>query len=255
MIFYTRDYRYFSAKPGNTALFALLCVLPVALIFILFYSPISHAMSLWSGNIVSSVTNQTVEIMSKDFLPGLGGVHYLSMPGTVPTFTHALVSGIICLVAIMVVSQAQLNYRPFMIYLCIALYVQLFSSIFFIFWPDLFPYLLSDYSQLYMIQMAALLIILPTIFGMALALMRMSVIARVVAVLVQVSVLLIYNLFRYIVYLVFLYYCTSLYMAMLFFSLGVLFDFIQAVSIYGFAARHVSEQYGSRDRRSKWAWS
>lgn len=255
VIFYARDYRHFTATAKNTVLFLALCVLPIVIAFIFLYSPITKAMCLWVDKIVSAITGQTIELMSTPFLPGMGGVFYISLQGSLPTFTHAVIAGIIALVAIIIVSQAGPNSRPLMIYICMALYVLLASCLFFIFWPESFPYTLTDYSQLYMVQFAAMLIILPAIFGVALSLMRSSTFARVAVVFVQIAVQFLYNLLRYVTYIVFLYYCSSLYMATMFFTLGVLFDFIQMVMVYSFFAKKVSEQYGSLEGRSKWAWS
>ncbi|MDO5112129.1 MAG: hypothetical protein Q4E65_07475 [Clostridia bacterium] len=255
MIFYARDYRHFTATVGNTSVFALLCVLPVVLVFVLFYSPITRALCVWAGNIVASVTGESVSMLSTPFLPHLGGVFYLALPGSLPSYTHALIAGLLTVVAIPIVSQARRNSRPLMIYCCMGLYVLLISCLFFLFFPEHFPYTLSTYSQLYMVQAAALWIILPALFGVALALMRANIVARLVAILVQVAVMMLYNAVRYVVYLCFLYFCSSLYMATLFFTFGVLFDFIHMVTLYAFFAKKVSEQYNSPEGRSQWAWS
>lgn len=255
IIFYARDYRHFRATAGNTSLFLLLCVLPILLLFVLFYSPITQALCMWAGNIVAQITGETVSVASTSFLPHCGGVFYLSLPGTLPSYTHTLIAGIITVFLIPIVSQAKRDARPLMIYLCMGLYVLFFSCLFFLFWPNRFPYSLSVYSQLYMVQAAALWIILPTLFGVALALMRASFISRLIALLVQVTMMQLYNAVRYVVYLCFLYFCTSLYMATLFFTFGVLFDFIHMVMIYGMFAKKVSEQYNSAEGRSWWAWS
>ena len=245
VIFYARDYRHFSGKVHEIVLFLLLCVLPVTLFFTLLYAPITRAICLWAGNIVAAITNQPVEILSSSFLPGLGGVHFLSLPSRNPSFTHALVMGVAALVAIIVFSQVNRNSRPLMIYICMGLYVQLASCLFFLFWPEAFPYTLGDYSELYMIQTASLWILLPTLFGIALSLLRTGIVARVVAILAQVGIMMLYDIVRYVVYLSALFFCTNLYMATLYFTFGVLFDFIQMVTVYAFYAKKVSESYCS----------
>ena len=253
-ITYSRDYRHFSTSVGPLVLYLLLCTLPIVLVFVLLYSPLTRAMCLWSGNIVAQITGETVQISSVAFLPGLGDVHFLSLLGSLPSFSHALIAGIITLLAIPIVSQVKTNYRPLMIFLVMGLYVLLCSCVFFVFWPERFPYTLADYSQLYMLQMAALFIILPLLFGVALSLTRARFIPHMTAVVVQLALEAGYNLLRYVVYLVFLRYCSSLYMATLFFTFGVLFDFIQMVTVYSVFAKKLSEQYGSLEGRAGWAW-
>lgn len=254
VIFYARDYRHFAANTKNTVLFLVFCVLPVTLAFIFFYSPLTRAVSLWTGKVIMQVTGDAVEILSSPFLPGLGSVYYVSLIGTIPSYTHALIACILTIIAIPIASQAKTNARSFMIYVCMGLYVQLISCLFFLFWPELFPYTLSEYSELYMLQAASLWIIIPTLLGLALALMRASILHRVLAILIQVGTMLIFSTVRYVVYLCFLNFCSSLYMATLFFSFGVLFDFIQMVMIYSFLAKRISEQYDSLKGRSQWAW-
>ena len=253
-IFYARDYRHFSAYPSRILLFCALLVVPVVLVFLLFYSPLTHAMALWSGKVISQVTGETAELLSCPFIPGLGGVYYIGIPGHAPSFTHALLAGITSIAGLIIISQVKPDSRPLMLYISIALCVQLCSCLFFIIWPDRFPYDLRDYSQLYMIQTVALLIILPAILGLSLALLRISAVVRALSLLAQVFIQLLYGLTRYVVYMAILYYCSYLYMAALFFSLGVLFDFIQMVTIYGFVARKASEFYNSAEGKRRWAW-
>lgn len=254
-IFYAREYRHFQIATRSSVLYLLLCVLPLVLLVVLFYDPITLKICNWTGKILSGATGQEYEILEASFLPKLGNVHYVSIAGSLPSFSQALITGILTLAAIIICSQISHNVRSLMIYICMGLYVLLASCVFFVFWPDQFPYQLADYSELYMVQQVALWIIIPSLFGLAVSLVQTGAWPRILSLVCMALYSGLYGIVRYAVYLSMLIAFTSLYMATLFFTFGVLFDFIQMVAVYAIFAKNVSERYNSVRGKAKWLWS
>ncbi|MEG1524642.1 MAG: hypothetical protein RRZ24_00990 [Clostridia bacterium] len=254
-IFYAREYRHFKLATKSSLLFLIACVIPFVTLSVLFYSPITHGVSLWSGKILAAITGQDIVLSSFSFLPNLGNVYYVAFPSQQPGFTHALICGIVMLFAIILLSQSNRNGRALMIYICMGLYVQLISCVFFIFWPEYFPYELTDYSQLYMLQQTSLWIIIPALFGIASSLVQTSFLSKFIAFFSLIVCVLLYGTLRYVVNLYLIYVLSTLYMATFFFTFGVLFDFIQMVAIYAIFIKSTSECYSTLRGKAQWQWS
>jgi len=254
-MYYPREYRHFPWMRKRLWLYLLLCVLPVTLVFVVFYSDITMVLCGWAQNVVSGATGQEVKILGGGFLPWFGDVHYLELQGAQPTTTHAVASAIVCFAALLIFSQIDNSSRPFIIYLCMGLFVQLISSLFFVFIPQLFPYTLEDYSLLYMTQQVSLWIVITVICGISTALLSPTGVGKYVAFFITVIYLFVFGCVRYVVYLMVLYYCSLIYMATLFFTFGCLFDFLQLVAIYAIFAKHMSTLMSTGRRRAEWLWS
>lgn len=254
-IFYPREYRHFSKMKRSTWFYLLLCVLPVTSIFFVLYSPISKMLCTWAGNMIALVGGQTLMRSTYEFLPWFGNLYYLVLEGPMPTYTHALISTIVCVVALVVLSQVEGSARALMIYLCMGLFVHLISSVFFLFFSAYFPYTHTDYSELYMKQQVAIWIMISFVSGVATALINSSGIAKWITFLSTVAYIFIFGCIRYVVYLLIVLYCSLMYMATLFFTFGVLFDFLQLVAIYSIFVKYMSTKMNTGRRRSEWLWS
>lgn len=254
-IYYTRDYRHFSVDAKETVVFLFCCVLPVTLVMLFSYPRLTKIITEWSGHILSNVLGVEITAASKPFFPHFNWVAFLELEGHAPSRTHVIFALIITVILLIIIGQVQGRSRPVLIYTCMGLYVLLFSCVFFLFWPDRFPYVITQYSEMYMLQFASLCVVLPTLFGIALSLLKSQFLLRLVALIAECAVLFLLNAVRYVVYIYFLYKCSFLYMATIYFTFGVLFDFIQMVFLFSFVTKRISESYNSADWRAKWDWS
>lgn len=91
--------------------------------------------------------------------------------------------------------------------------------------------------------------------GFAISLIYSPLFAKLVALLATLAYSFVYGVVRYVIYLVILHYFSSLYMATLFFTLGVVFDFLQMVFVYILYVRYASRAFGSQKEGSLWKWS
>ncbi|MDO4477458.1 MAG: hypothetical protein Q4B73_00285 [Lachnospiraceae bacterium] len=253
-IYYIREYRHFKVSFVETVVFMLLCVLPVGIVTTLFYAPASAAACGWLTPSLERVLGTPIETIGYNFIPGLGQVSALSLDGCLPTRLHAVIVLCVALLVLIITRIVRRVLNPVLIYMNMALAVLVASCIFFIFWPEYFPYTLSDFSALYMIQQASLNILLPVLLGVALALLPACFGLKYLMVLACVASNYIMMVARYAGFLVVLAKFSSLYMASLYFSLGVLFDFIRTVMFFTFAAKRVSEKMQTPEGREQWHW-
>lgn len=252
---YTREYRHMPHPSVLNYAFAAYTSLPVVLLYVIFYSDITLALSKWAGRILASVTGQEVSVTSKAYFPGFGDIYFTDMQGRMPSFTYALAAALIAVVLIIIFSQGNYNSRPLMIYLCMGLYVFFISSLFFVFFPEHFPYTLTQYSELYMKQQVALWITISLLGGISIGLLCEKGIHKFIAFFTMAVMSFLYGCVRYVIYLYLLHAVSSILMATLFFTFGVLFDFLQLIAIFSIYIKGYSHRLSQRKRGANWLWS
>lgn len=253
-IFYSREYRHLQKPSARSLIFLCLCVLPVCCVFLFLYPEITSILSDWGAAILRATTGTTVTVETVLFIPWVGDVSYISLEGTTPTFTSSLINAVASLLFILIASQTNRSNRPLMIYLCMGLFVHLVSSLFFIFFPEYFPYSLVDYSKLYILQQIGTWLTIALISGAATDLILSKGGYKYAAFFITVLYSFIFGCVRYVVYLFILYKFSLLYMAMLFFIFGVLYDFLGMIAIYALYVRSVSDLMSSKSGREAWRW-
>ena len=253
-IFYTREYRHMKNTPLTMIVELIFTIVPFLVILRVCYSRFSLWLSEVTKEILSSIFHVNAEIAQNDALAAFDPVFYVNLPGRKPRFTMSIVMLVVVLFLLIVVLQVFDKYKSFMIYMGIFLGILLMSDIYFIFWGDKFPYTLGTYASMYMLQQV--------IMWFAIALV--SVVALSVLPGIHGSVLiafwsimlysLIYGSVRYIVFIVFLYWATNVFMAPLFFMCGVFLDFMYVVAIYAIYARRISRKFSKREEMNVWEW-
>jgi hypothetical protein len=255
-IFFTRDYRHLPKPQLTMWLFVLLFIIPVIVVLLLFYPQISQAVSAWTANVITGSTGVPASVTSREFIPMIGPVYMVDIVGSMPTLLFSIINLIVSVAILLLVTLVRRSgMRSFAIYISMAMFVHMISSLFFIFFPEYFPYSLTDYSELYMEQQIAIWICIAAISGFAIALIFSPFWSKLLTYVSTLVYTGIYGITRYVLYLLILHYFSSLYMAALFFTLGVLFDFLQMVFIYIIYIRYASRKYGSQKEGTLWKWS
>lgn len=253
-IFYTRDFRHFS-KAGYSNIILVLVFAVIIFAFYLYnYSHITYLLSKWAGDIIQSVTGAEYQVIAKDYFPTFGPVHIIDMAGTTPSLLFSIITAVVAIVLIVIFSVWKSSWRSIAIYLCMGGYILLISAIFFIFVPEYFPYSLTNYSELYMKQQVILWMTVPTLGGVAIFLLGGKWLSGYLTFGVIIAVSFVFGCLRYVVNMYLLYVGSSIFMASLFFTFGVLFDFLQMVSIYTIYVRYISTRMQSLKNRSAWQW-
>ena len=220
-IFFTRDYRHLPKPRFSMWLFVFVFVLPIIAGLLLYYPRITEVIAVWTSNVITNATGIPTSVTSSDFIPMVGPVYLVDINGSLPTRAFSIINLVVSLTVLllsMIFNKS--GFRSFIIFLCMAMFIHMISSLFFIFFPEYFPYALADYSELYMEQQIAIWVCIAGISGFAIALIFSSFIPKLIAYLTTLAYAGIYGITRYVLYLVVLHYCSSLYMATLFFYAG-----------------------------------
>lgn len=252
---FTRDYRHFPKPKLSSFLFFILIPVPVILVILFYYPDITMALSSWTSKVISGSIGVQTTITSSEFIPMIGPVHFLDMVGSSPTFTFSLINLIVSVAILGILSFVESNMRSLIVYICMGAFVHAVSSAFFMFFPEYFPYALVDYSELYMEQQVAMWLIIALIAGLATALVYAPVYSKIITFFAILAYVAAYGITRYGLYLVILRSVSSLFMATLFFTLGVLFDFLQLVFIYTLFVMRASIRNSYGRGGSLWRWS
>ena len=255
-IFFTRDYRHLPKPRLSMWLFVLAFAVPALLGILLFYPQITHAISQWVSGLITGATGIPTSVISSDFIPMIGPVYLVDIAGSLPTRMFALINLIVSSVALLLALFVRHNgIRSFIVYLCIALFIHIVASLYFVFFPEYFPYTLTNYSELYIEQQIAIWICIAGISGFAISLIFSSFLSKLLSFVVTLLYSCVFGITRYVVYLLILHYFSALYMATLFFTLGMLFDFLQMVFIYILYVQYASKDFGTQKKGTLWKWA
>lgn len=238
VILYHRSYR---KLPGSVKAFLfqfVLFALPFAALIVFFYPEITKTVCLIAEHVLTPFFNSnTLKIIDKPFFESIGTLSFLSLPGNSPTLLFSLLNAIACLLLLIVLPRIH-TAKPVTIFAVIVGFVHLTSSLFFIFYPTYFPYSVADYSQLYMVQQVSIWFFAPLLMGVAVTPLPSPLTAKLITIVSMFLYSLAFGTVRYAVFLFILGKLSLIYMAVLFFALGPLIDFVYIVGLYSV---HVTE--------------
>lgn len=251
-ITYSRTYRYLAQSKWRVFLSIVIIALPFSL-FTFFCYP----------QITNFITELAQKILQDYYAPGelltghsnlvdwVGGITYLDVPSRYPTVLFNWLNLLVTLVALLFLTVF-IKIRPWSIFASVMLFVHLFSSLFFVFVPWLFPYTAGEYSSLYLKQQMLMLFFTPLIMGFSIAILPVNFLRMFVAVLGCYSYFFIFAVVRYAIFLYILSKVSILYMASLFFTFGPFIDFLYIVAIYSLVVNNA----GCNLSREKaiWKW-
>lgn len=252
IILYHRSYRKIS---GSFKLFLLqmaLAVAPVSLAGLWFYPEITHGICHVAEYVLQPHFPQSsLKIVEQTFLVGIGDYSFLSLPGTFPSPFLCQVNAAVCLAALFVLNKIE-RAKPIIVFLIMVALIQLLSAGFILAFPQHFPYDATEYSRLYIIQQISLFFFIPLVAGVAILPLPSPIGLKFIIVWTTVVYSLIFGTLRYIVFLYFLSTFSVLYMAVIFFMMGPLVDFIYISGIYSVFAAYVAKKMKGDAEIWKW---
>ncbi|SMD01659.1 hypothetical protein [Sporomusa malonica] len=251
VILFHRSYR---KLPGSVATFLLqfgCFAVPLAALTAYFYPQITRAICLITEITLAPFFQDTITIAETNFIDVVGYIYFIDLPGKFPEFFFSLGNALVCLVLLLF--QVYLcRANPLNIFFMMIVAVQLLSSTFFVVAPGLFPYDITDYSYLYMVQQISILFFVPLIMGFALLPLPSSLISKCLTMGITCVYALVFGTVRYAVFLFILAKASLLYMAVLFFVLGPLIDFAYIVGIYSIHVTRLTAK--TKEDVSVWRW-
>ena len=254
-IYFARTYRHLKFNRLGSLLFLLLFILPATILLFLFYDELTQLMCFVAAWVIRTAGGPEIETASGTFIPWLGQVSYLILPTTLPGYGLILGNLGISLILVWLFAAGPQKGRPAAIYLSIMLLVHIMACVFFLFGREWFPYSLADYSDLYIKQQVGIWITFLVLMGLVMGILgRGSIFRRILTVVLLMAYSFLFGLVRYTLFLGILYYFSVLYMPIMFFALGPLFDFLYFVAIYSISTNKMIRKYDSK-RKGEWKWA
>jgi len=130
--------------------------------------------------------------------------------------------------------------------------VNTISALFFLLIPEWFPYDVGIFSDLYMMTQVTMWFVVPLVLAMALAPLPTNMAVKFLIVLIVLLCSLLFGCSRYIVYFYLLTHYSYLFMAVFFFNIGPLLDYIYIVGIYSFFVSVLAKRMAGDS--TKWRW-
>ncbi len=255
-ISYSRDYRHLDRNLTAYVLQIVLVLVPMVVAFLFLYNGLSHFMARYAADILERITGDVTGIREADFLPVFGGVYCVEMEGKTPSFIMSFLSVIVTLVLIIICSRIKSDKKPVMIFLTIALYIHLISSIYFVVADAAgFPYDLNEYSSFYMKQQIVAWLMIMVIYWLTTSLITRVAVLRISSFFILGCISFLFGFVRYILYLFIIAKASYLFMAVLYFSFGILFDFMIMVGVYSVFMKYASRKFKSMEVEGVWKWS
>lgn len=254
VMLYHRAYRIL---PGSVKVFLLqfiCCALPFSAVTILFYPQITHLLCQITEFILAPYfLPGTVWIAEMPYISSIGQISFLALPGKIPGFPFSLGNALVSLLLLIVLPFIN-HAKPLVIFAIMLSFVHLLSSLFFLFIPELFPYGAADYSQLYMLQQVSIWFFVPIITGLALLPLPSPITAKCVTMVITCIYSLIFGTVRYAVFLFIVAKISLIYMAIIFFALGPLIDFVYVVGIYSVHINWLANKMKGDFKLWKWQY-
>lgn len=255
-IYFARTYRHLHMNPKTCILFMLGFLLPSMILLLIFYDELTYIVCNVAARVIHEASGEVASISSDVFLPGLGPVYFLTLPTTaLPSYEMILCNLGVSLMVLWFLSSGPRKGRPVVIYLSITLMIHIISCVFFLLGRNLFPYTLTDYSELYIKQQVGIWVTFLLLIGLLMGILSHgTIVHRVVTVVGVMIYSLVFALVRYVLFLYVLTEFSVLYMPLMFFALGPFFDFSYFVAIYAISTNGMIRLYNSK-RKGDWMWA
>jgi hypothetical protein len=145
--------------------------------------------------------------------------------------------------------------RPIMVWTAFVTVINAISSAYFIVFPHLFPYDIGQFSLLYQGTELGIWLMIPIVMGAALAPLPAPFFEKAGVVAMTLAYSIIFGMVRYVVFLLLLYKISVLYMAVMFFSFGPLFDFVYIVGFYSYYSKVLALRLKHDEDAWQWLYS
>jgi hypothetical protein len=250
VILYHRSYRKLSGSLRISLLEFLLIALPLSLSIVFFYPDITRFVcGITQAVLAPFFPRDVLKIVQLPYIIGTASI--IDLPSTYPSFFFSLANAFVYLVLLVLIPAIK-KAKHIFIFVIVVSFINFVSSLYFLFSPYRFPYEAVDYSELYIKQQVSIWFFVPIIMGLAILPLPSTLISKGVTMLTTFFYSLIFGTLRYMVFLFVLTKASLLYMAMLFFVLGPLVDFIYIVGIYSVHVARLAKKM--KGDFASWKW-
>lgn len=256
VIDYTRTYRRIEADKKKCILYIVILIL---LGFLLMWTQIDDLTrmicKICAGVLKKYEPHMYVGIRSETY-PLFGKISYLSAETVYPGIQISLINAGISLGIIILLACLPWKGRPLAIYLILCSAIHLINSLWFVFGEKYFPYTLTVYSKLYMLQEIGIWVMFFVMTIMVTGIIGdRGVIYKLLTLLAVMLYSIVFGTVRYVIFIWLLYRFSVIYMAFFYFIIGPMFDFLYLVMIYAVFVDRMIGVYDSRKGKEVWKWS
>jgi hypothetical protein len=253
---FARHYKHLLPDYKMMGAYFFLFILPMSIIFLFNYSRLSKWISFIVSNTLSYIIpNAEIGMRTAEFIPYFGDFTYVILPSNAPTIKFAIINAIITIFFMIFFWMIDYKFKPLVIFLNFTLFYHLFTCGYVILTKGQFPYLLTEYSDLYMKQQLGIWLSFIIIAGLVAGYISHSGYSKYLMLISVLTYSLVFGVIRYIVFLALLYKFSSLFMTILFFGFGPFIDFLYLVSIYSIYMSHLTKLFGDGERGGTWHWA
>lgn len=255
-IFYARTYRRIHIDWVKSTIFAALLMIPSVLICILMIDNMTELLAGIGVDILSKVIpEESLQIVTTEYSV-LNSMNYIELPTTYPAFPMIAWNLGICLFTLLMMLVFKKTGKPLAIFSMFAIFTHVVSCIYFLLAASEFPYSLRIYSDLYLKQQIGIWLIFIILAGMIVAFMgERSYLFKLLTFFDIMAYSIVFGSVRYILFLYILYRYSVLYMALLFFVVGPMFDYSYFVALYAVFVNKTIKDYQYGEKKGVWRWS
>ncbi len=248
-IYFHRSYRVAETVEPRVGRLLFVFVFVLEVLLIVFHPFLVQALVYSTRNVLTALGYHPTVVFWRMLYRSLP---LIDLPTVYPTplFSAGLFLVSILLPLVMfLIKKVPRMFAGYMLYLSV---INASSAAFFILAPHKFPYDISIFSMLYTGTVVGLWILIPVILVMALYSLPTSIVPKMLFILFNVVYAMIFALIRYIFFLICLEDGSVIFMALFYFALGPLFDFVYLVGFYTYYVSNLSEAI--RFSRRRWRW-
>lgn len=240
----------------KSMLLASLLIIPTILCMITGLNEITLRMSEYCVGILSKVISPEYIGIAGTTYSLIDNISYIVLPTKAPSFLSCCINLAVCVLIMLFMRLLRCTGRPLAIFMMFALFIHIASCIYFMLAEGRFPYTVGMYSELYVKQQIGIWLIFSILAGLFVAFMgRRRYLYRLITFLTIMGYSVVFGTIRYVLYLYILYRFSTLYMALLFFVVGPMYDFAYLVAIYAMYVNRNIKDYAYGRNRGVWKWS
>ena len=255
-IYYARTYRRIKLDMKISILFTCLLMIPSLVVFILNIDTITQKLAQISTWVLSQVfPAESISVIHSHYSI-FGTMQYVELPTTYPEFSTVCFNLVLCFGIYLLMRLFKQTGKPMGIFLLYTLLVHVVNCVFFVFGGEEFPYTLGGYSDLYIKQQIGIWIMFIILASLVVGFIGKKMYGYKILTFLGIMLYsMVYGGIRYIVFLFFLHKFSVLYMALMFFVIGPMFDFSYFVAIYAIFINKIIKEYDFGKKKGEWKWS
>lgn len=255
-IYYARTYRRIHIDRIKSTIFASLLIIPSFILCIFMIDDMTEVLTGIGSWILSQVIPAEVIQVATTEYAVLNSMNYIELPMTYPTVSMICWNLAICFFLLMSMLLFQKTGRPVAIFSMFGMMIHTVSCMYFLFAATEFPYSIGVYSDLYIKQQIGIWLTFIVLGGFVITFMGERGYLFKLLTFIEIMVYsIVFGSVRYILFLYILYRYSVLYMALLFFVVGPLFDFSYFVALYALFVNKIVKDYEYGEKKGVWRWS